>query len=250
MQRFFAGPEEIDEENRRISIHGEDVNHIKNVLRMKPGDEAYISDGERYEYKSRLLGCTPAEADFEILWRAEPAYELPSKIWLFQGLPKGDKMEFIIQKAVELGACAIVPVSMKRCVVRLDEKRGQKKVDRWQQIARGAAEQSKRMLIPEIRPVTDYKDAVKMAEDLDILLAPYELSRGMDETREILDNIRPGQSVGIFIGPEGGFEEEEIRLAMDAGAKAISLGHRILRTETAGMTLLSALMLHLDERNT
>ena len=250
MQRFFAGPEEIDEENKRISIHGEDINHIKNVLRMKTGDEAYISDGGRYEYKSRLLECTSDKALFEILWRAEPAYELPSKIWLFQGLPKGDKMEFIIQKAVELGACAVVPVSMKRCVMRLDEKRGQKKAERWQQIAKNAAEQSKRMLIPQILPVTDFKGAVKMAEDLDILLAPYELSRGMDETREILHDIKPGQSIGIFIGPEGGFEEEEISLAMKSGAKAISLGHRILRTETAGMTLLSALMLHLDERNT
>ena len=249
MQRFFAGPDEIDEANKKICIHGEDVNHIKNVLRMRPGDEAYISDGERYEYKSRLYACTPDEAAFEILWRTEPAYELPSKIWLFQGLPKGDKMEFIIQKAVELGACGIVPVRMKRCVMRLDEKRGQKKADRWQQIARSAAEQSKRMLVPEIRPITDFEDALKMAGDLDILLAPYELSRGMDETREILHNIKPGQSVGILIGPEGGFEEEEIRLAMDAGAKAISLGHRILRTETAGMTLLSALMLQLDERN-
>lgn len=156
-------------------------------------------------------------------------------------------MDWIIQKAVELGAWAVVPVEMKRSVVRLDGKKAEKKVQRWQQIARSAAEQSRRMRIPEILPVTDFSGALKVAQSLDVLLLPYELARGMEETREILKAISPGESVGIFIGPEGGFEETEVERAVAAGARTVTLGHRILRTETAGMTLLSVLMFHLEE---
>ena len=168
-----------------------------------------------------------------ILYAQEPEYELPNKIYLFQGLPKADKMELIIQKAVELGAFSIIPVETKRCVVKLDVKKAAKKVVRWQQIAESAAKQSKRMLIPEIHEVMTYKQAL-------------EFAKGMKETREILSEIKPGQSVGIFIGPEGGFEEEEVAKALEAGAHAITLGRRILRTETAGLAILSVLMFQLE----
>ena len=136
---------------------------------------------------------------------------------------------------------------MKRCVVKLDEKKSQKKLARWQQIAESAAKQSKRMLIPEIHPVVSVKEAAAFAGRLDVMLLPYEMAGGMEKTREIIRQIRPGQSIGIFIGPEGGFEESEVALLEEAGAKVITLGKRILRTETAGMALLSVLMFHLEQ---
>ena len=155
-------------------------------------------------------------------------------------------MELIIQKAVELGAFSVIPVETKRCVVKLDAKKAAKKVARWQQIAESAAKQSKRMLIPEIHEVMTYKEALAFAGHLDVKLIPYELAKGMKETREILNELRPGQSIGIFIGPEGGFEEEEVSKALEAGAHAITLGRRILRTETAGLAILSVLMFLLE----
>ena len=178
--------------------------------------------------------------------KTEKDTELPSKIWLFQGLPKGDKMELIVQKAVELGVYGIVPFAAKRSVVRLDEKKAGKKQIRWQAIAKGAAEQSGRGLIPEVETVKTYAEALEFAKGLDVILVPYELEEGMKATMSIIEAIRPGQSVGIFIGPEGGFEEQEIGQARNAGAVPVTLGRRILRTETAGITTLSILMYHLE----
>ena len=246
MQRFFVSREMIDEENMRIRLTGEDVNHIKNVLRMKTGEELWVSDGERYEYHSQILDISPDEILLEILYRQEPDYELPSKIWLFQGLPKGDKTELIIQKAVELGAYQVVPVRMKRCVMKLDEKRGAKKAERWQQIAESAAKQSRRMLVPQVSSPVSFAEAMQMAGTLDRIIVPYELAKGMTETRNILDSIKTGESIGIFIGPEGGFDPQEIEELKSRGAETVTLGHRILRTETAGMTLLSVLMFKLE----
>ena len=150
---------------------------------------------------------------------------------------------------MELGAYSIVPVEMKRCVVKLDAKKAQKKTVRWQQISESAAKQSKRMLIPEVKSVMSWREALAFAKELDVLMVPYELAKGMRETREIISSIKPGQSVGIFIGPEGGFEEEEIQTAMEMGAKPVTLGKRILRTETAGMTMLSVLMFTLEKED-
>lgn len=246
MQRFFVEPHQIDEGNQSIRVVGSDVNHMKNVLRMKAGEEVWISDGEEKEYHCEITCFEDEEAVLKILETLESEYELPNKIYLFQGLPKGDKMELIIQKAVELGVHEIIPVEMKRCVVKLDAKKSDKKIARWQQISESAAKQSKRMLIPEVHSVMTYKEAMKYAAELDVALVPYELAKGMKETRELISAIQPGQSVGIFIGPEGGFEEAEIELALESGAKPITLGKRILRTETAGLTILSVLMFQLE----
>ena len=246
MQRFFVEPHQIDEAAHQIHIIGTDVNHISNVLRMKQGEEVWISDGGQKEYRCAIEAFSADEVLLHIIYAQEPDYELPSRIYLFQGLPKADKMELIIQKAVELGAYEIIPVETKRCVVKLDGKKAAKKVERWQQIAESAAKQSKRMLIPEIHEVMTYKQALEFAKQLDVKLIPYELAKGMKETREILSEIKPGQSVGIFIGPEGGFEEEEVAKALKAGAHAITLGRRILRTETAGLAILSVLMFQLE----
>ena len=246
MQRFFVEPYQIEKEAHRIHINGTDVNHIKNVLRMKCGEDVWISDGGDKEYHCQIEELGEDEVLLHILYAQEPEYELPDKIYLFQGLPKADKMELIIQKAVELGAFSIIPVETKRCVVKLDVKKAAKKVVRWQQIAESAAKQSKRMLIPHVHEVISFKEALKYAESMDIRLIPYELAKGMQETKEILAAIEPGQSIGIFIGPEGGFEEKEVEAAIEGGAKAITLGRRILRTETAGLAILSALMFQLE----
>ena len=246
MQRFFVEPHQIDEEAHQIHITGSDVNHISNVLRMKTGEELWISDGSKYEYRCTIESFEPDEVLLHIVYSQEPEYELPCRIYLFQGLPKADKMELIIQKAVELGAYEIIPVETKRCVVKLDGRKSAKKTARWQQIAESAAKQSKRMLIPNVHEVLTFREALKYAESMDVRLVPYELTRGMQETKEILAGIEPGQSVGIFIGPEGGFEEKEIEAAIEAGAKPITLGKRILRTETAGLAILSVLMFQLE----
>lgn len=244
MQHFFADRSWV--QGDKIRLEGSDVNHMKNVLRMKEGEEVQVSDGTGNAYLCQIEGYEGDQAVLKIREKTEKDTELPSKIWLFQGLPKGDKMELIIQKAVELGAYAVVPVETRRCVVKLDAKKAQKKVSRWQQISESAAKQSKRMLIPEVKNVMNWKEALAFAKGLDVVLIPYELAQGMKETREILAAIQPGQSVGIFIGPEGGFEEEEVRDAMEAGGKPVTLGKRILRTETAGMTMLSILMYTLE----
>nr|WP_294668114.1 16S rRNA (uracil(1498)-N(3))-methyltransferase [uncultured Blautia sp.] len=249
MQRFFVEPYQIQEKESRITLTGTDLNHMKNVLRMRIGEEVWISDGSEKEYHCTIDEFMEDCAILHILEIEEAGYELPNRIYLFQGLPKGDKMELIIQKAVELGAYSIVPVEMKRCVVKLDAKKAQKKTVRWQQISESAAKQSKRMLIPEVKSVMSWREALAFAKELDVLMVPYELAKGMRETREIISSIKPGQSVGIFIGPEGGFEEEEIQTAMEMGAKPVTLGKRILRTETAGMTMLSVLMFTLEKED-
>ena len=229
MQRFFVEPHQIDGERHEIHITGSDVNHIVNVLRMKKDEELWISDKEK-EYHCVIENAGEDEVLLHILY-----------------VQKADKMELIIQKAVELGAYSVVPVSTRRCVVKLDNRKAEKKVSRWQQIAESAAKQSKRMLVPEVHSVMTFKEALAYAKELDVLLIPYELAKGMKETKELIQAIEPGKSIGVFIGPEGGFEEQEVADAMEAGAKPITLGHRILRTETAGLAVLSVLMFQLED---
>lgn len=244
MYHFFVTPEQVKEEN--IWIEGSDVNHIKNVLRMKIGEELQISDGNNKKYLCEISSMSAEAICVSIKEELASDKELPSKIYLFQGLPKSDKMELIVQKAVELGVYEIIPVATKRAVVKLDDKKAAKKVERWNSISEGGAKQSGRDVIPKVKQVLSYKEAMQYAKELDVVLIPYELAEGMDETRQIIEAIRPGQSVGIFIGPEGGFETAEVEYALEQGAKAITLGKRILRTETAGLTTLSILMYHLE----
>ncbi len=240
MYQFFVEPYQINENDKRVIITGADVNHIKNVLRMKVGEELAVSNGQDgREYRCGILSLEEDAVECELRFIKEDAVELPVKVTLFQGLPKADKMELIIQKAVELGVTEIVPVATKRCVVKLDEKKASSKVARWQSIAEAAAKQSKRGIIPQVLSVRSFKEALTQASEMDARLIPYELANGMEHTREILRGICPGQSVAVFIGPEGGFEESEIALAEEKGVEAITLGKRILRTETAGMTVLA-----------
>ena len=246
MQQFFAGPSQIKE--NKIYLEGADVNHMKNVLRMKPGEDVRVNDGIGKTYLCCVSAYEEQTAVLDIIKEMESDTELPSRVVLFQGLPKGDKMEWVVQKAVELGAYSIVPFAAKRSVVKLDEKKAAKKQARWQAIAKGAAEQSGRGIVPEVHMVHTFTEALKMAEEMDVILIPYELEEGMKETARVLEDIVPGQSVGIFIGPEGGFEEEEIKRAKESGAHPVTLGKRILRTETAGLAVLSILMYYLESR--
>ena len=204
MYRFFVKPEQIDMEEKKVHITGSDVNHIKNVLRMRQGETILISAGDNLEYTCLVGEMEAEEVIADISYVQEVGMELPSKIYLFQGLPKSDKMEMIIQKAVELGVYEVIPVSTARAVVKLDAKKE------------------------------------------DIRFIPYELAEDMAHTKKLFEQIEPGQSIGIFIGPEGGFTPEEIELAMAHQVQPITLGKRILRTETAGMTVLSILMFLLE----
>ncbi len=245
MYQFFVEPEAIA--GNRVSITGKDVNHIKNVLRMKEGEELAVSNGiDGKEYRCGILSLGEDEILCELRFVKEDAVELPVKVYLFQGLPKADKMELIIQKAVELGVYEIIPVATKRAVVKLDAKKEKNKLARWQSIAEAAAKQSKRACIPQIASVMSFKEAVKKAAEMDVKLIPYEMAEDMSHTRELIKAIHPGQTVAVFIGPEGGFAQEEVLLAQDNGVSSVTLGKRILRTETAGMTMLSILMYELE----
>ena len=188
----------------------------------------------------------------EILTQKPSGNESPVKFYLFQGLPKADKFEHIIQKSVELGVYEIIPVITARSIVKYDEKKKAAKVERWERIAQSAAKQSRRGIIPRVREITDFRNALKEAALLDLVLIPYENYKDMKTTRDIISQIRPGMSVGIFVGPEGGFEQEEVELAKadvqneGACAREICLGSRILRTETAPLMLLSVLTFNLE----
>ena len=247
MYQFFVPSENI--QGNRIVITGDDVNHIKNVLRMKVGEEIAVSNGEDGKENRCGIASIGDEIVCTLRFIKEDGVELPTKITLFQGLPKADKMELIVQKAVELGAYEVVPVSMARSIVKLDDKKQKTKITRWQSIAEAAAKQSKRSIIPQIQPVMTMKQALSYAKEMDMLFVPYELADDMEKTRELFEEVKPGQHIGFFIGPEGGFDEAEIQLALDSGAHPITLGKRILRTETAGMTVLSILMYHLEGKN-
>lgn len=240
MYKFFVEPNQININDKSVIILGSDVNHIRNVLRMKAGEEISVCNGQDgREYRCGIASFEEDRVLCELRFIKEENAELPVKVYLFQGLPKADKMELIIQKAVELGVYRIIPVSAKRCVVKLDDGKAAVKVRRWQGIAEAAAKQSRRGVIPEVSGVMSFRRAVEQAAAMDVRLIPYELASGMEKTREIINGIEEGQSVAIFIGPEGGFEEQEIQLAEDNGIQPVTLGRRILRTETAGMTVLA-----------
>lgn len=260
MYHFFVDKQNVDTVNNRVIIEGGDVNHIRNVLRMRPGEEISVGTGEDdNEYRCEIESLEEDKITCILRFIKPSGVESPADIILFQGLPKADKMEMIIQKCVELGVAEIVPVSCERCIVKLDDKKADAKVRRWQGIAEAAAKQSKRAVIPGITMPLSMKDALKRASGMDIKIIPYELARGMEKTAEVFgrisglktenkadntennsgNNTERRPQIAVFIGPEGGFTEEEITLAKECGVEPVSLGKRILRTETAGMAVLA-----------
>jgi len=246
MYQFFVDSSQIN--GNEIVITGSDVNHIKNVLRMRVGEEVAVSNGvDGKEYRCEITGIEEDLVRLHLRFVKEDGLELPSKVYLFQGLPKGDKMELIIQKMVELGVYEIVPVATKRCVVKLDDKKATAKIQRWQGISEAAAKQSKRRIVPQIHRVMTFGEALQYVKDMDLKVIPYELAEGMAETKRLIEGVKPGQSIAVFIGPEGGFEESEVAKAKEAGVLPVTLGKRILRTETAGLTVMAWLMYQLEQ---
>ena len=245
MYRFYVSADQLAE--KEVFISGGDVNHIKNVLRLEVGDWIVACDGNGTDYVSRIQSICSDEVVASIEKVQPTGTELPVRITLFQGMPKKDKLELIIQKAVELGACEIVPVMTKRTVVKLsEEKKINKRFELWQSIAYAAAKQCDRGIIPTVHKPVSYEEALAMADQLDYNVIPYELQTGMEEARKIVDQACKQRSLGIFIGPEGGFEPEEVERAMTRNIHPMTLGKRILRTETAGMALLSILMFQMQ----
>ncbi len=251
MYHFFVENAQVSGDLKEVLITGSDYNHIRNVLRMKKGEQFSVSilgDDSGKELFYEIESFTEDAVVGKLCFVEESGHELPSKIYLFQGLPKVDKMELIIQKAVELGAYRIIPMSTKRCIVKLDDKKAESKIKRWQAIAEAAAKQSKRGIIPEVAMPLTMKQAIEYCnkENIDVKLIPYENAKDISFTKNIIEKIEPGQSVAVFIGPEGGFSEEEVALCLENGIEPITLGKRILRTETAGFTAISWLMYHLE----
>lgn len=251
MPKFFVKEEQIN--NQKIKIQGTDVNHIKNVLREKVGSELIICNektGQDYlceikEIKEENIICNIKE---KLLNNVESNI----KVTIMQGLPKADKMELIIQKSVELGVNNIIPIEMKRCVVKLKDKDKIKKIERWQKISVVAAKQSGRNIIPEINQVENLKNICETFENYDIVLLAYEnekentIKNELKQLKEKNQNKNEDVKIAILIGPEGGITEEEVEIARKKGAKIITLGKRILRTETVALNVLSIIMYELE----
>lgn len=246
MHQFFVEASQIHD--KTVIIEGGDVNHIKNVLRMKVGEELSVSNGEDgREYRCGIVRIEEDRVVCEIRFVKEDGVELPARVYLFQSLPKADKMELVIQKAVELGVYEIIPVETGRSVVKLDAKKALQKTARWQSIAEAAAKQSRRRIIPKVAAPVSFEQALTRAEAMDVKLIPYELAEGMEHTKQIFSNLEEGKDIAVFIGPEGGFEEKEIIRAKEYGIQPITLGKRILRTETAGFTVMAWIMYQLEK---
>ncbi len=246
---FFIGSSQIKDKN--VKITGQDAKHISSVLRMKEKEKIYISNKETHiKYLAEISSISKDEIDCILLNEVEST-ESNIKITLFQGLPKSDKMEYIIQKAVELGVYEIVPINMKNCIVKLKDE--EKKIKRWQAISEAAAKQSKRNIIPQICRLKNIEDVAKSIKDFDFMIVAYEnedkitLKQILQENRTKFSNKEKKEcKIAIVIGPEGGIDEKEAKFLADKSATMVSLGKRILRTETASLAMLSMIMYEYD----
>ena len=250
MPRFFVKTEQIQDEI--ITILGEDVKHIKNVLRKDKGDKIEICNQENGRtYNCQINNIEDNSIITEIIEQIEER-EDNIKIDIYQGLPKADKMELIIQKSVELGANAIIPVAMKRCVVKIEPKDENKKISRWQKIAESAAKQSGRNEIPEIRHIATIEKISNLINKYDTLIVAYENEKNNTIKKELLQLKEKLQkngkvNIAVVIGPEGGLEEKDVELLRQNGAKIVTLGNRILRTETVALNMLSVIRYELED---
>ncbi len=248
MPRFFVKNEQIN--NNIITITNEDVKHIKNVLRKNIGDEIEICNQESGEsFKTNIIDINDKQIKAKIFENIDTNAESNVYINIFQGLPKADKMELIIQKSVELGASEITPVAMKRCIVKINEKDEKRKIQRWQKISEGAAKQSGRNIIPKINEIKNIKNICESFSEYDIVLVAYENEKEnmLKEELKKIDKSKDNIKIAIVIGPEGGLEKEDIQLMNNAGAKIITLGPRILRTETVALNTISIIMYELEK---
>lgn len=239
MATFYVKNEQIKE--KTVAIIGSDVNHIKNVLRFNLKDIIYVCDEKGIKYKARIEKYTNAG---EILCNIEEIVEKNSEtfyeITLFQGIPKGDKMELIIQKGTELGVSSFIPVQMARSIAKINDKNEKKKLERWNKIANEASKQCGRQRLPIVNKVINFENIIENISKYDIVLVPYENEQNVN-IKQTLKNLKSNNiaSIAIVIGPEGGFSDEEIGLLEGNGASICTLGPRILRTETAGIATVS-----------
>lgn len=247
MRKFFVKENQINSE--LITILDEDVNHIKNVLRLNVGEILQICDIDSSKnYICEILELTAKSVTCKILEEIQSIAEGNVELHIFQGLPKADKMELIIQKGTELGVSEFVPVSFKRSIVKISPKDEKKKIDRWNKISEVAAKQSKRDIIPKVRNVESIKNVCNEIKNYDIVLLAYELEENNYIKNELLKikNTKENYKIAVIIGPEGGIEKEEVEVLENAGAKVISLGKRILRTETVALQVSSIIMYELE----
>lgn len=245
MHKFFILKENIHGDN--CIIEGEDVKHIYKVLRLESGDKININDGEGTEYLGEVQDVNKKEVKVKLLEKVELNNESNLKVHLYQGMPKSAKMDLIVQKCTELGISKITPIITERVVVK-SELSEFKKVDRWNRIALEACKQSKRSLIPIINTPIEFEELLQDLKEYDLIIVPYENAQGQG-IRYVVNEVRNKEikDVAIIVGPEGGFEESEIQSFKDLGAYIVTLGPRILRTETAGFTALSLLMYELGD---
>lgn len=248
MRKFFVKNENINE--TMIQITGSDVNHIKNVLRLKIGSQIQVCNQDTQEnFICKIENMTKNYVETKILEKIESISEGNVELHIFQGLPKADKMELIIQKGTELGVSHFIPVAFKRCVVKLSEKEQIKKIERWQKIAEVASKQSHRDLVPRVENVIKLKNICQLIPEYDTILLAYENETEHFIKEELLTikNTKETLKVAVIIGPEGGFEESEVLELKEAGAKVVSLGKRILRTETVALQVASIIMYELED---
>lgn len=247
MPKFFINNNQID--NNKIIITGKDVNHISNVLRMKIGEEIQVCDTETSNnYLVKLQNIDKEKISCDIIEKIKSEAEPEINLKIFQGIPKSDKMELIIQKSTELGVKEIIPVQMERCVSKITSKDEKKKIERWQKISEMASKQSGRDIIPKVNNPIKVKDICNLINELDMMIVPYEKEEKYtfkNAIEEIKQNKNSKSSIGIVIGPEGGFDPNEINLLKNAGAKIVTLGKRILRTETVALAMASVIMYEL-----
>lgn len=245
MDRFFVGKKNINLENKTCIIEGEDVKHISKVLRCRIGEELEICDNDNNEYICEITNIDKSQVELNIVEVVNIKRESDLKIKVYQGLPKGPKMEMILQKLTEVGVDEIILVQTKRTVVKVDDKKEDKKIERWERIIYEAAKQSKRGKIPKLRGVLSFKEALVDMKENDFNIAPYENER----TKSIKQAIKGVdiKNIGIFVGPEGGFEDTEIKAIEEIGGQSVSLGPRILRTETASLVASSIVLYELSD---
>lgn len=246
MSKFFVQTEKVN--NNQIIIDTDDVNHIKNVLRKKIGDDILVCDYEKkINYNCKIKEILKKEIICDIVSNSISKSESNIKIDIFQGLPKADKMELIIQKGTELGVNSFIPVVFKRSIVHIDEKDKIKKISRWQKIAEVAAKQSGRDIIPLIKNIENVKNIYKLFENYDIVLVAYE-AENKNGLKEILKTLSPKEEIkiAVVIGPEGGIEETEVEDFRNVGAKIVTLGNRILRTETVCLAITAIINYELE----
>ena len=246
MPKFFVKNNQI--KNNIINIIGTDVNHIANVLRLKAENEIQIcNEDSGINYKAKIIDINKEDIKCKIIEEIESKTEVNTHIHIFQGIPKFEKMELIIQKCTELGVKEITPVEMERCVVKLDGKTENKKLERWRKIAEVAAKQSGRDKIPNINNVIKIKNICNILKNYDIVLVPYEKEK-ITTLKEVLVKLpQKDLKIAIIIGPEGGFEEQEIKMLEQSNCKIVTLGNRILRTETVSIAMTSIILYELAD---